>query len=172
MSHDRQAKAKGNLWTRLRATLFVVPASIAPHKRLRTFFHKLRGVDIGRNVEIGYGCLLGGVNPSGIHLGDNVVVTARTVILDHDNAYYYTFDGDVVCGDVYVGEGSFLGIGCVVYPGVKIGPRAVVGALSFVKSDIPPYCIAAGQPARVIREMHPVHQPVRTFDGDHATVRV
>lgn len=172
MSHSRQAKAKGSFWTRLRATLFVVPASIAPHKRLRTFFHKLRGVDIGRNVEIGYGCLLGGVNPSAIHLADNVVVTARTVILDHDNAYYYTFDGDVVCGDVYIGEGSFLGIGCVVYPGVKVGPRAVVGALSFVKSDIPPNCIAAGQPARVIREMRSADLPAKAGNRSHAIARV
>lgn len=172
MNKERQAKANGGFWTRLRATLFVVPASISPHKRLRTFFHRLRGVDIGRNVEIGYGCLLGGVDPSRIHLADNVVVTARTVILDHDNAYYYTFDGDVVCGDVHIREGSFIGIGCVIYPGVKIGPRAVVGALSFVKSDIPPFCVAAGQPARVVKEMHPANQPARALVGSHATVPV
>jgi acetyltransferase-like isoleucine patch superfamily enzyme len=162
MKQERQAMAEGSFWTRLRATLFVVPASIAPHKRLRTFFHRLRGVDIGRNVEIGYGCLLGGVNPSRIHLADNVVITARTVILDHDNAYYYTFDGDVVCGDVYIREGSFIGIGCVVYPGVEIGPRAVVGALSFVKSNIPPLCVAAGQPARVVKEMRIANPRART----------
>jgi len=167
MKQERQVMARGSFWTRLRATLFVVPASIAPHKRLRTFFHRLRGVDIGRNVEIGYGCLLGGVNPSRIHLGDNVVITARTVILDHDNSYYYTFDGDVVCGDVYIREGSFIGIGCVVYPGVEIGPRAVVGALSFVKSNIPPLCVAAGQPARVIKQMRVVNPPARV-----ATARV
>ena len=163
MKQDQQSMAKGNFWVRLRATLFVVPASIAPHKCLRTFFHKLRGLDIGRNVEIGYDCLFGGVNPSGIHLEDNVVVSARTVILDHDNAYYYTFDGDVVCGDVRIREGSFIGIGCVIYPGVTIGPRAIVGALSFVKSDIPPFCVAAGQPARVVRQIRPVNQRVATL---------
>jgi acetyltransferase-like isoleucine patch superfamily enzyme len=172
MKPVRQALAKGSFWTRLRATLFVVPASIAPHKRLRTFFHRLRGVDIGRNVEIGYGCLLGGVNPSRIHLADNVVITARTVILDHDNAYYYTFDGDVICGDVYIREGSFIGIGCVVYPGVEIGPRAVVGALSFVKSNVPALCVAAGQPARVIKEMRVANRPAGAGTGRHATARL
>ncbi len=172
MKQERQVLAKGSFWTRLRATLFVVPASIAPHKRLRTFFHRLRGVDIGRNVEIGYGCLLGGVNPSRIHLADNVVITARTVILDHDNAYYYAFDGDVVCGDVYIREGSFIGIGCVVYPGVEIGPRAVVGALSFVKSNIPPLCVAAGQPARVVKEMRIASPPARVVAGGHTTAPV
>jgi acetyltransferase-like isoleucine patch superfamily enzyme len=172
MKEERRARAKGDFWVRLRSTLFVVPASIAPHKRLRTYFHRLRGVDIGRNVEIGYGCLLGGVNPSRIHLADNVVITARTVILDHDNAYYYTFNREVVCGDVYIREGSFIGIGCVIYPGVEIGPRAVVGALSFVKSDIPPFCVAAGQPARVVKEMRPANQPAGTLAGSRATVPV
>lgn len=170
MKEERQVRAKGDFWVRLRSTLFVVPASIAPHKRLRTYFHRLRGVQIGRNVEIGYGCLLGGVNPSRIHLDDNVVITARTVILDHDNAYYYTFGGDVVGGDVYIREGSFIGIGCVIYPGVEIGPRAVVGALSFVKSDIPPFCVAAGQPARVVRQMRPVDQPAGAPADRHAAV--
>lgn len=159
MKEERRAKAKGAFWVRLRATLFVVPASIAPHARLRTFFHKLRGVDVGRNVEIGYGCLLGGVNPSRIHLADNVVLTARTVILDHDNAFYYTFDGQVVTGDVFIREGSFIGIGSVIYPGVEIGPRAVVGALSFVKTSVPPFSIAAGQPAQVVKRMRTPNEP-------------
>jgi acetyltransferase-like isoleucine patch superfamily enzyme len=151
--------AKGSLWARVRSTLFVLPALYAPHKCLRVLFHRLRGVDIGRHVEIGYHCLIGGVHPSKVHLEDNVVITANSVILEHDNAYYYTFGGDVVCGDVNIREGSFVGINSIIYPGVEIGPRAVIGALSFVKSDVPAFCVAVGQPARVIKRIHDVNAP-------------
>jgi len=106
-------------------------------------------VDIGKNVEIGYGCWLGGVRPSHVHIEDNVTIAGASVVLDHDYAYKYTFGGSAVYGDVYVREGSFIGMNSVIYPGVEIGPRAIIGALSFVKSSIPPHCVAAGQPATV-----------------------
>jgi virginiamycin A acetyltransferase len=38
-----------------------------------------------------------------------------------------------------------------VLPGVSIGKGAIIGAYAVVGSDIPPYCIAVGDPARVIR---------------------
>jgi len=44
-------------------------------------------------------------------------------------------------------------IGSVILPGVRIGSRAVIGAGSIVTKDIPPRCVAAGNPARVLR--HP-----------------
>ena len=151
MKDERSKTARGDFWHRLRATVFLLPALFAPHARLRVIFHRLRGVDIGRHVEIGYGCYVGGVYPFNVHIEDNVTVAGPSAILDHDNAHHYTFGGDVVCGEVRIREGSFIGIGSVVYPGVTIGPRAIVGALSFVKSDVPPECIVAGQPATVRR---------------------
>jgi virginiamycin A acetyltransferase len=38
-----------------------------------------------------------------------------------------------------------------VLPGVSIGNGAIIGAYAVVGSDIPPYCISVGNPARVIR---------------------
>jgi acetyltransferase-like isoleucine patch superfamily enzyme len=48
-------------------------------------------------------------------------------------------------------------IGClsVVLPGVRIGTGAVIGAGSVVTSDIPPWTVFAGNPARMIRELSP-----------------
>lgn len=46
----------------------------------------------------------------------------------------------------------WIGFDCCVLPGVTIGEGSVIGARSVVASDIPPYTIAAGNPARVIRE--------------------
>jgi acetyltransferase-like isoleucine patch superfamily enzyme len=161
--------AKGNPWERIRSTIFLLPAWFAPHKSLRAFFHRLRGVDIGRNVEIGYYCIIGNVHPSRIHIGDHAIITANSVILEHDNSYYYTYGHDVKFGDVHIGEQAFLGIGTVVMPGVNIGSHAIVGALSFVKSDVPSYSVVAGQPAKVVKrfpEDIPVPEPDSTLIGD------
>jgi virginiamycin A acetyltransferase len=54
-------------------------------------------------------------------------------------------------GDTVVGHDVWLGYGALVLPGVTIGHGAVVAAASVVASDVPPYAIVAGNPARVIR---------------------
>jgi acetyltransferase-like isoleucine patch superfamily enzyme len=54
---------------------------------------------------------------------------------------------------VSIGDGSWLGHGTVVLPGVTIGRHVVVGANSVVTSDLPDNCVAAGVPARVIRQL-------------------
>jgi maltose O-acetyltransferase len=55
--------------------------------------------------------------------------------------------------DVFVGERVWLGAGVIVLPGVTIGPRTVVGAGSVVTRDLPPDVFAAGNPARIVREI-------------------
>ena len=52
---------------------------------------------------------------------------------------------------VVIGDGSWLGYGTVVLPGVTIGTHCVIGANSVVTSDIPDFSVAVGAPARVIR---------------------
>ena len=54
-------------------------------------------------------------------------------------------------GDTVVGHDVWLGYGALVLPGVTIGHGAVVAAASVVASDVPPYAIVGGNPARVIR---------------------
>jgi acetyltransferase-like isoleucine patch superfamily enzyme len=52
---------------------------------------------------------------------------------------------------VKIGDGSWLGYGTVVLPGVTIGKHVVVGANSVVTHDIPNYSVAVGVPAKVIK---------------------
>jgi acetyltransferase-like isoleucine patch superfamily enzyme len=146
-------KAKGRFWSRARSTIFLLPAWFAPHKTLRVFFHRLRGVHIGKNVEIGYFCIIGHVHPHMIHIGNNAVITAKSVVLEHDNAYFYTVGNDVEFGEVQIGEGAFIGIGTIIMPGTEIGKGSIVGAMSLVKDDIPDRCVAAGIPAIVLKTL-------------------
>jgi acetyltransferase-like isoleucine patch superfamily enzyme len=54
---------------------------------------------------------------------------------------------------VVIEDDVWIGSKVIILPGVRIGSRAVIGAGSIVTKDIPPRCVAAGNPARVIRHL-------------------
>jgi acetyltransferase-like isoleucine patch superfamily enzyme len=54
-------------------------------------------------------------------------------------------------GNIIIGNDVFIGTDAVIFSGVKIGDGAVIGARAVVTNDIPPYAIAAGVPAKVIK---------------------
>lgn len=151
MNTNQNYYAKGNFLWRLFTTPLLFLAWFAPHKSLRVLFHKLRGVRIGNNVEIGYFCIIGNVHPEMVFIGDNAVVTARVTILEHDNSYFYTGRGNVKFGEVRIGNNAFIGIGSVLMPGITVGDNSIVGALSFVNRSIIPNTIVAGNPAKTIK---------------------
>jgi acetyltransferase-like isoleucine patch superfamily enzyme len=62
-----------------------------------------------------------------------------------------TWQGFTSKGPTRIGDNVWCGVNVVVTTGVTIGDRCVIGANSVVTSDIPPYSVAAGVPARVIR---------------------
>lgn len=54
-------------------------------------------------------------------------------------------------GNIVIGNDVWIGHGAFVRPGVTIGDGAVIGAMSVVTRDVPPYAIVAGNPATVKR---------------------
>jgi maltose O-acetyltransferase len=54
---------------------------------------------------------------------------------------------------ISIGDNVWLGGGVIVCPGVTIGDNSVIGAGSVVTRDIPANVVAAGNPARVLREI-------------------
>ena len=113
-------------------------------------------------VEIGQGCFLNrGVMLAAnerIEIGDHVMFANGCFVGDADHRYDdpdvpITWQGFVSRGPVRIGSNCWLGVNCVVTGGVTIGERAVIGANSVVTGDIPPGVIAAGAPAKVIREI-------------------
>jgi len=152
MAEDHRKKlARGNIWRRIISVLVQGLAWFAPHKSLRVFFHKLRGVKIGKNVEIGYFCIIDNVHPDMVEIEDNVTIAAMSIILAHDNSMYYAQDEDVKFGKVVIKKNAFIGVHSVILPGVTIGEGAIVGAMSLVNKDVPPNTVVAGVPARVIK---------------------
>ncbi|HEY5799507.1 MAG TPA: CatB-related O-acetyltransferase [Burkholderiaceae bacterium] len=54
-------------------------------------------------------------------------------------------------GDTVIGNDVWIGYDALLMPGVKVGDGAIVSSRSVVTSDVPPYAIVGGNPARVLR---------------------
>jgi len=61
--------------------------------------------------------------------------------------------GSIKTGPVEISDHAWLNFGVGVLRGVKIGEGAIIGACSVVTKDVPPYTLAVGNPARVIRKL-------------------
>ena len=119
--------------------------------------HRLRGVKIGKKSHVARGVVLDDRNPDLITIGDGVAITSGVMILCHqrDLTHYrpgmYAMHCPFKEGKVVINDGAHIGIGAIIMPGVTIGEGAIIGAGSIVTHDIPPYCVAVGSPAKVIR---------------------
>jgi acetyltransferase-like isoleucine patch superfamily enzyme len=113
-------------------------------------------------IRIGAGCFLNqGVMLAAMELievGDHVMFANNCFVGDADHAYDdltrpITHQGFTARGPVRIGSNCWFGVNCVVTGGVTIGDRCVVGSNSVVTRDLPPGTIAAGAPAKVLREI-------------------
>jgi len=103
-------------------------------------------------------------------IGDDVIMSWGVTIVDHDShsINWEERRDDVVDwakgqkswqhvahAPVVVQDKAWIGFNVSVLKGVTIGERAVVGACSVVTRDIPPYALAVGNPATVVRALAP-----------------
>jgi acetyltransferase-like isoleucine patch superfamily enzyme len=140
-------------FTRFWRNLIQLPAWFMPWKRFRTFFHRLKGVHIGKKVEIGYMVLIDNRRPELVTIEDNVTLTTMCVVIAHDLSRHFN-EGKEIIGEVRIRKGAFIGMNTTIMPGVTIGEGAVVAAGSLVIHDVEPYTVVAGVPAKKIRDYY------------------
>ena len=112
-------------------------------------------------VRIGNRCLIGRgsgiVGHFSIDIGDDVWTGHHVYITDqnhgYDNVDIPISQQSMPEKPVRIGSGSWLGHGTVVLPGANIGEHVVIGANSVVTGIIPPFSVAVGAPARVVKSM-------------------
>jgi acetyltransferase-like isoleucine patch superfamily enzyme len=113
-------------------------------------------ITIGRNVGVA-GCTISAAER--IVIDDDVLIGAGCLIADSDFHPIAYEDRDIpektLNAPVHICAGAFIGARAIVLKGVTIGRGAVIAAGSVVSRDIPPGVIAAGNPARVIRQIEP-----------------
>lgn len=112
-------------------------------------------LEIGNNCYIGYNntFLAGGdiIIEDGVLMASNILISSENHSVNPEDDKYY-MDQKLECESVVIGEGSWLGENCIILPGVKIGKKCVIGAGSIVTKSIPDYCIAVGNPAKIIKK--------------------
>lgn len=126
---------------------------------------RLRVFGPGACIEIGAGTQLSGTSitarSTAVRLGRQVLVAPNCVIVDSDFHAPWppearaTEPGLERDAPVTIGDHAWIGMQSIILKGVTVGEGALVGAGSVVTSDIPPRCLAAGAPARVVRRLGP-----------------
>lgn len=96
-----------------------------------------------------------------ITIGSHVDIGANTIIMDSDaHSLDYQKRRNIVDdlsnkndSPIVIGDDVLIGANCIILKGVTIGNRSVVGAGAVVTKSIPDDCIAAGNPAKIIKDM-------------------
>jgi len=121
---------------------------------------------IGRSHLVCYRSLL---------IGDDVIMSWGITVVDHDS-HAINWEarrndvvdwakgrknwGEVAHAPVVVRDKAWIGFNASILKGVTVGEGAVIGACSVVTRDIPPYAVAVGNPARVVRSLMTPSKPV------------
>lgn len=108
-------------------------------------------IEVGKNFYANFNCTI--LDVAKVTIGDNcfmapnvAIYTAGHPIHPDSRNSLYEYGASVTIGDnVWIGGST------VIVPGVHIGSNVVIGAGSVVTRDIPDWCVAAGNPCRVIR---------------------
>jgi acetyltransferase-like isoleucine patch superfamily enzyme len=117
------------------------------------------GCKVGKNVFIGCNVFIDSGHADLIELEDRVHIAGHSILLCHqrDLANYQVGDDyaqlGYKLGGIILKKGCLIGTNCMVMPGVTVGEGAIVGAFSLVTKDIPAWTIAAGRPAKVVKQI-------------------
>jgi acetyltransferase-like isoleucine patch superfamily enzyme len=115
------------------------------------------GLRIGDRCSIGRGSHL--VAHRSLVVGDDVITGPSCYLTDQNHVYA---DPDIPIGQqwpaedpVVVGSGSWLGAGCVLLPGTRLGRNTVVAAGAVVRGEFPDHAVVGGVPAKLLRRWSP-----------------
>lgn len=110
-------------------------------------------VRIGKNTIVGASSLLQG--PGGIDIGKNVLIGDQTVLNAGKHIYKNPglpiLEQGITMEGISVEDDVWIGTGVIVTDGVTISRGSVIEPGSVVKNDIPPYAVATGSPASIIK---------------------
>ena len=107
-------------------------------------------VGINSNPGTRPGCYIQG--NGGVYIGNYVRIASNVGIIsgNHDLYNHNTHNN----APVYIDDYSWIGMGAIILPGVKLGPRTIVAAGAVVTKSFPEgFCVIGGNPAKLIKQL-------------------
>jgi len=110
-------------------------------------------LEVGERTYLGpYVCLAG---PGKIQIGNDCMIASHSSLYANNHKYEAVGipirDQGFTCKGIVIGDNCWLGSGTRVLDGVTIGTGCVIGAGAVITHDIPPYSVAVGVPAKVVK---------------------
>ena len=110
-----------------------------------------KNVQLGKNVFINHACSF--LDLGGITIEDEVMVGPRVNITSENHPVEVSDRNTMVPGAVLIKRNAWIGAAATILPGVTVGKNAVVAAGAVVAKDVPANTVAAGVPAKVVKEL-------------------
>ena len=154
----------------------IMPNVLTVNSKIRGMVHigeysKIIDATLNGNIYIGRHTTFNGPNSdiwalvNSVRIGNYCSIARNVSIQEYDHYFnrissYFihanllggTMQDDIISkGDVFIGNDVWIGTQCVILSGASISDGAVIGANSVVNSFIPPYAIAIGSPAKVVK---------------------
>lgn len=118
-------------------------------------FHPSAIISEEAKIDVGTVVMQGAIIQSGVRIGKHCIINTGASV-DHEcllNDFVHISPHCTLCGNVQVGEGTWIGAGTTIIPGVKVGKWSVIGAGSVVTKDIPDNVLAVGNRCKVIKNI-------------------
>jgi len=139
-------------WTHQKGEIQIGASSIInSYARLSAFDGK---IEIGENSTLNEFSIISCAS-GGVRIGNGVRIGAHTVVVatNHksDDLAIPIWQQGLISEGITIRDGAWIGSNVMILDGVEIGEGSIIAAGAVVTKSIPPYCIAAGVPAKVLR---------------------
>ena len=130
--------------------------NLSPSK-LRIMLNRVKGVSIGKNTFLGKHVTIDDNYSHLISIGSNCGIATGVILIAHRrNISNYSKEKGYnsypfFVGSIIIKDNVQIGAGCIILPGITIGESSIIGAGSVVTKDVPPFSLAVGVPAKVIK---------------------
>ena len=130
--------------------------SVLTPPQLRPFLLKICGVRFSnsKSVFIGQNVLFDNIKDAYTSIGENVVITTGTKIINHYPIFSNKGVQEYERGNVIIEDNVFIGMNTLIVKSVRIGKGAVIAAGSVVTKDVPENVVAGGNPAKILSEIN------------------
>jgi acetyltransferase-like isoleucine patch superfamily enzyme len=110
----------------------------------------------GASLKIGTDCRINGAHigvSNSVIIGNSVRIAPYSLILDNDFHDLQNRRKEGKNAPIIIGNNVWIATRATILKGVKIGDGAIVATGAVVTKDVPPYCVVAGVPAKVIKRL-------------------